>query len=108
MLAWMRDLETAKTVNDVLSLAGGCVDALRSEGCRQLPPACRTRPLQDVEDIQWWSERLSEEYWRRRGLGLDVSAIQDAWSFFLRAAIQCARLSTRVESRPQLTRLVAP
>jgi hypothetical protein len=107
MLAWMRDLETAKSVSDVLSLARACVDVLRTEGCRELPEACRARGLRDVDDVRWWSERLSEEYWRRRGLGLDVSGLQDAWSFFLRAAIQCTRLSTRVDAKPQLTRFAS-
>jgi len=96
MLAWTRDLETAKNVSDVLYLARRCVDDLPRATVLQLPEACRTHDLLDVDDVLWWSERLSEEYWRRRGLGLDVEPLQDAWSFFLRASIQTNRLAVRV------------
>ena len=95
MLSWMRDLETAKDVGDVLGLARQCVASLPRECLGHLPEACRTRELRAVDDVRWWSEKLSEEYWRRRGLGLDVGPIQDAWSFFLRASIQTTRLATR-------------
>lgn len=91
----MRDLETAKEVRDVLSLARGVVASLPAHTVGQLPPACRSHELHDAGDVQWWSERLSEEYWRRRALRQDVEAIQDAWSFFLRASLRAARLATR-------------
>lgn len=95
MLCWTRDLETVKSVMDVVCLANDCVGSLAEPARRALPDGCRRRDVRDVSDVQWWSERLSEEYWKRRALGLDVEAIQDAWSFFLRASIQIARLSTR-------------
>lgn len=95
MLSWMRDLETAKDVSDVLCLARRCVDALPPETLVQLPEACRAHAVRGVDDVRWWSERLSEEYWRRRGLGLDVEPLQDAWSFFLRASIRTSRLAVR-------------
>jgi hypothetical protein len=95
MLAWMRDLETATSVGDVLHLARRCVAGLPRETVLQLPAACRTHGLQDADDVRWWSERLSEEYWRRRGLGMDVTPLQDAWSFFLRASIRTNRLAVR-------------
>ena len=95
MLSWIRDLETAKNVADVLCLARGCVQSLPTESWCQLPETCRARPIEGAEDVRWWSERLSEEYWRRRGMRDDAHGIQDAWSFFLRASIQTARLATR-------------
>jgi hypothetical protein len=95
MLAWIRDLETAKTVDDVLCLARDCVASLPRESLGELPEPCRKRELREAGDVLWWSERLSEEYWRRRGLGADVDPVQDAWSFFLRASIQTTRLATR-------------
>lgn len=98
MLCWTRDLETAKSVTDVVSLAQDCIAGLPEERRRELPEACRARDVRDATDVQWWRERLSEEYWRRRALGLDVEAIQDVWSFFLRASIQTHRLSARVRA----------
>lgn len=95
MLSWMRDLETAKDVRDVLNVARHLLDSLPAETVRELPPAWRAHELRDAGDVQWWSERLSEEYWRRRGLRLDVEPIQDAWSFFLRASLRAARLTSR-------------
>jgi len=95
MLSWLRDLETAKNVGEVLSLARACVAALPEDARSALPEACGTHEVRTVEDLQWWSERLSEEYWRRRGLGIPVDPVQDAWSFFLRAGLRTARLSIR-------------
>jgi hypothetical protein len=99
MLAWMRDLETAKDVRDELCLARDCVASLPPAIGAELPERCRARVLREAEDVRWWSERLSEEYWRRRGLGLEVGGIQDAWSFFLRASIRITRLATRDEAQ---------
>lgn len=98
MLSWMRDLETANNVGDVLGLARQCVATLPASTVELLPTACRERELRDAQDVRWWSERLSEEYWRRRNLGFEVEAIQDLWSFFLRASIQTTRLATRAYS----------
>jgi hypothetical protein len=95
MLPWIHNLETAKNVGEVVNLARDCVAHLPKESVVELPAACRTRELHAVDDLRWWSERLSEEYWRRRGLGADVHSIHDVWSFFLRASIQSGRLATR-------------
>lgn len=95
MLCWIRDLETTKNVADVVCLAHDRIATLPEESRRQLPEACRSRDVRNAADVHWWTERLSEEYWKRRALGLDVESIQDAWSFFLRASIQTARLAAR-------------
>jgi len=95
MLCWIRDLETAKNVSDVVCLARACVAAMPEVTRCALPCACHERGIASASDVLWWSERLSEEYWRRRGLGLDFEPLQDAWGFFLRAAIQTGRLATR-------------
>lgn len=95
MLSWIRDLETAKDVADVVYLARAYVAAMPRDVLRELPRACTDRPLERSPDVRCWSERLSEEYWRRRATGGDVDSLAEAWGFFLRASVQLGRVAVR-------------
>jgi hypothetical protein len=97
MLAWARDLETAKDVPDVVYFARAYVAALPRAVLAGLPAACRARPIEGAADVRFWNERLSEEYWRRRAAGADAETLQEAWGFFLRASVQVARFAGRGE-----------
>ncbi|HWH42338.1 MAG TPA: hypothetical protein VNU21_20990 [Usitatibacter sp.] len=97
MLAWIRDLETAKDASDVVFFARAYLAALAPAAASLLPPACRARPIESSADVRFWSQCLSEEYWRRRAAGLVPEAMQEAWSFFLRANVQVSRLASRGE-----------
>jgi hypothetical protein len=97
MLAWVRDLETAKDASDVVFFARAYLAALAPAAAALLPQPCRARPIESSADVRFWSECLAEEYWRRRSAGAVPEAMQEAWSFFLRANVQVSRLASRGE-----------
>ena len=97
MLAWIRDLETAKDASDVVYFARAYLAALAPAAARVLPPACRARLIESSADVRFWSQCLSEEYWRRRAAGAVPEAMEEAWGFFLRANVQVSRLASRGE-----------
>ncbi|HET7402637.1 MAG TPA: hypothetical protein VFJ62_12665 [Usitatibacter sp.] len=95
MLAWIRDLETAKDASDVVFFARAYLAALAPAAASLLPQACRGRQIESSADVRFWSECLTEEYWRRRAAGPVPEALQQAWGFFLRANVQVSRLASR-------------
>jgi hypothetical protein len=92
MIAWQRDLQTASTPSEVVQLARGFIAAMPREAFALLPPDCRPAFIASGDDVRAWSKLLNETYWARRSSGGDLGAIQDIWSFFLRASIQLTRI----------------
>ena len=92
MIAWQRDLETATTPLEIVQLARSFVAAMPREDIVRLPPDCTRGAIASSDDVRAWSQRLNDAYWSRRSGGGDLGALQDVWSFFLRASIQLARI----------------
>ena len=97
MLAWIRDLETAQDASDVVFFARAYLAVLPPATVALLPQGCRGRQIESSADVRFWSECLTEEYWRRRTAGAVPEALQEAWGFFLRANVQVTRLASRGE-----------
>ena len=98
MIAWQRDLDGAGSAAEVVQLARGYIATMPRETFAALPEACRPRFISGADDVREWSARLNEAYWRARAAGADLGAMQDIWSFFLRAATRLARF----EKQPTL------
>ena len=92
MIAWQRDLDDAETAAEVVQLARGYVAAMPREAFALLPDHCRPAFIAHADDVRAWSARLNEAYWKRRGETQGSPALQDIWSFFLRASTRLARL----------------
>ena len=92
MIHWHRDLERTATTRQVVALTRDYFATLTPRDLARVPEGCRPSRIVDEEDIAFWSERLTEEYWHRHGTGADAGVVQELWSFFLRAAIHIARL----------------
>jgi hypothetical protein len=98
MIAWHRDLETARSAQEIARTAQAFLDALPSEMRAVLPP--EVLPLQlEPEGIAEFTGRLNAAYWRRREQGEDPGVLEALWSFFLRASIQLARVDARARPR---------
>jgi len=92
MIHWHRDLEKTATTRQVVALTRDYLATLTPRGLARVPERCRPSRIFDEEDIAFWSQRLTEEYWNLRATADDVGVVQELWSFFLRAAIHIARL----------------
>src|SRR6059058_1481993 len=99
MISWHRDLENARSADEVVRIARDFVAAFSPEELASLPQAIVPQPVEDEDDIRDWSRNLTDEYWRLRALGGEVAVAQEMWSFFLRASIQLARIGAARRER---------
>jgi hypothetical protein len=90
----IRDLEQAPSSYHVVLLVREYLASLSPRELRRLPEPCRPRRILDEADIVRYSRQLTQEYWQLRGTAADVETLREIWSYFLRAAIQIAHLST--------------
>ena len=99
MISWHRDLENAGTATEVVQVARDFLGTFSSADLASLPEAHCPRAVTGVDDVREWSRRLTDEYWRQRAAGGELGTMQEMWSFFLRAAIQLARIDAATRER---------
>ena len=92
MIAWQRDLDDAGTAVEVVQLARRYIAGMTGQDFAQLPEDCRPSFISSGEDVHEWSNRLDRAYWKLRATAGNTAAIQETWSFFLRARTRLARL----------------
>jgi hypothetical protein len=92
VIHWHHDLEKTATTRQVVALTRDYLATLTPRDLARVPERCRPSRIFDEEDIAFWGERLTEEYWQLRGTAADVGVVQELWSFFLRAGIHITRL----------------
>jgi len=99
MISWHRDLENARTAGEILQVTRDFLATFSPAELACLPEAHRPQAVRGPDDIRDWSRRLTEEYWRQRAAGGELGAMQEMWSFFLRASIQLARIDAATRER---------
>jgi hypothetical protein len=99
MISWHRDLENACSPGEVLQTTQDFLATFAPEDLACLPDTHRPREVHGTDDIRDWSRRLTDEYWRQRSAGGELAPMQEMWSFFLRAAIQLARIDAAARER---------
>ena len=92
MIAWHRDLETARTPLEVVRTAQAYVEAISSQDRATLPVELARMGFEDAAGLRAYGQALNDAYWKRREAGEPPGFLQELWSFFLRATIQLARL----------------
>lgn len=91
MISWHRDLETARSADEIVRTARDYLDGLTPAELAFLPEALRAAPG-DVEALREYSRKLNDMYWLQRQTGNEPGVVQEMWSFFLRATIQLTRI----------------
>jgi hypothetical protein len=95
VLALRQEIEQATSTSHVVLLTREWVAGLTAAELQRVPEPCRPRRILDEADVLRLSRSLTQAYWQLRGTAADVGVLQELWSFFLRAAIQIARLRER-------------
>jgi hypothetical protein len=101
MIAWQRDLENASSESEVVHLARRFLSAVPPNELARLPGECRLAAIDSVADVHAWNRRITQAYWELRMRSADIAVIQELWSFFLRAAIQLARIDEEAAASPR-------
>ena len=92
MTNWFSQIDRAKSVTEVVSVARDFVATWRPEELAMLPPNCRPGKVRDDEDIETLHGALVEEYRVSRATGVELEALQRMTSFVVRASIRIADL----------------
>ena len=92
MIAWQRDLDDAESAGEIVQLTRSFIAAMPREAFALLPDDCRPAFIAHADDVRAWSARLNESYWKLRAESKASAALQEIWSFFLRADKRLARV----------------
>jgi hypothetical protein len=102
MSTWHRQLDDAKSVAEVVSIARDFLATLTPRELARLPESCRPGKIRDESDIAELHGRLAEEYRTTRASGDELTTLQLITSLMVRASIRIAELGgdTSVPSSP--------
>ncbi len=92
MLSWFRQIDSAKTIGEVLSIARDYIATWTPEELARLPQPCRPGRMRDEADLEHLHGILVEEYRHNRSAGEDLAALQRLTSFVVRASVRVAQL----------------
>jgi hypothetical protein len=92
MSTWHRQIDDAKSVAEVVSIARDFLATWTPAELAQLPPDCRPGKIRDETDIAEIHSRLAEEYRTTRASGDELTTLQVLTSFMVRASVRIAEL----------------
>lgn len=94
MTHWFAQIDRARSVTEVVSMARDFLATWRPEELAMLPPHCRPGKLRDDQDIESLHGALVEAYRVSRATGPELEALQRMTSFIVRASIRIADLGS--------------
>lgn len=92
MTTWHRQIDDAKSVADVVSIARDFVATWTPQELASLPAECRPGKIRDESDIADLHARLAEEYRVTRASGDELTTLQRLTSFMVRTSVRIAEL----------------
>lgn len=92
MLSWFRQIDGARSVSEVLSIARDYIATWTPEELARLPAECRPGRIRDETDLEQLHSVLVEEYRRNRLPTEDLAALQRLTSFMVRSSVRLAQL----------------
>ena len=97
---WFVQLDRAKSVPDVISVARDFMATWTPAELATLPEECRPARLRDEHDIEALHSCLVEQYRASRATGPDLQNLQRLTSFVVRASIRLAELAPPSSDAP--------
>jgi hypothetical protein len=92
MISWLRQLEAATTLDEVVAIARDYLATWTPEELARLPRACRPGRLRKPEDIEELHICSVDAYRVTRASGEELTALQLLTSFIVRASQRIAQL----------------
>lgn len=105
MTTWHGQIDTAKSVSEVVSTARDFLATWSPEELGRLPVQCRPGRIRDESDIAELHACLVDEYRVTRASGPDLTMLQVLTSFMASASVRIAELGgdTSVSASPSKT-----
>ena len=91
MIDWRHHLEAAGRADEMVHLVRHFLLHLEPAERAELPACCRPEAVSGPDDVRRLGEAVTEKYWELRRAGRDPGIVQEAWIFFLRAALRLDR-----------------
>jgi hypothetical protein len=95
MIAWYRQIDSAKSTLEVVSIVRDYLATWTPHELSRLPPACRPGRLRDEQDVETLHSALVDEYRNTRATGEDLDLLQQLTSLLVRASIRLAELGDK-------------
>jgi hypothetical protein len=92
MLAWYRQLDSAKGPLEVVAIVRDYLATWTPHDLSRIPQACRPGRVRDEEDIEILHSAVVDEYRNTRVTGEDLDLLQQLTSLLVRASIRIAEL----------------
>lgn len=102
MLNWFRQIDSAQSLAEVLSIARDYIATWTPEELARLPVECRPGRVRDEADLEELHSTLVEEYRRSRLASEELAALQRLTSFMVRASVRIAQLQDDSEGNDDL------
>lgn len=92
MSSWHRQIDDAKTVAELVSIARDFLATWTPPELAMLPAHCRPGKIRDESDIAELHGHLAEEYRTTRASGDELTTLQLITSFMVRTSVRIAEL----------------
>lgn len=100
MSTWQRQIDDAKSVAEVVSIARDFVATCTPQELALLPSHCRPGKIRDDRDIAELHARLAEEYRTTRASGDALTMLQVITGFMVRTSLRIAQLGGDTSTSP--------
>jgi len=101
MLNWFRQLDDARTTDQVIAIARDYFASWTPEELGRLPRDCRPGRMKSERDLEDLHVCVVEEFGRSEATGDDLATLQRLTSFVVRASVRSAQLAGEDDAAPE-------
>ena len=89
---WHRQIETTRSVEEVLTAMRDYLATLTPEELARLPESRRPGRIKGDDDIEYWTYRLSRQPGAAAEEGTDLELLQMIFHYFLHASVRISQI----------------
>lgn len=101
MLQWFRQIDDARTTDEVIAVARDYFATWTPQDLARLPRRCRPGRMKSERDLEELHSCVVEEFRLSEATGEDLAALQRLTSFVVRASVRGAQLAGDEERAPE-------
>ena len=91
-MSWHKEIHAAGTWQELLAVARDFVANLSPQEVATLPPSCQQIRIKGTDDINFWHERLAEEFFARAAKDDPSATHREVLDFFTVASERASEL----------------